>query len=461
MAGVLAVAITALVVTAYAVTERTLAVSLDQALSREANAYAAAVASAPSDQALVEATRTYLRGRSSTGSGLDPILVVVLEGGHTISNSDVRLENASGVSTTTAGRTSARYSLVTLESERYRLLSVPVTSGGRKVGTFRVALSARNAGLVARSVAGTLASAGLIALALGLPLSYLATRRALSPLAQMAEDAARITKTTDRHAIAYDGPTDELGTLATALNDMLTRLDESASAQRAFIADASHELRTPVAVVRGNVDLLRSGALGDEDAEDALRMIGAEAERMARLLDELLALARLEATGTRRFQPLSVPVLLDEAAMRGRRMGGCDFTVSCERDAWVSGDPDLLDQALGNLVRNAAIYTPHDGCAVLSCESDGARALISVTDDGPGIPEAELPRLFDRFYRQTEIGRDDASGGAGLGLAIVKRVVELHGGTVAAANVKPHGARFTIALPLTERPKEQESVSSA
>lgn len=452
MAGVLTFSIVAILATAIVVTASALRSSLDEALTSEVEAFRAAIADAPADTPLVDSTRGYLAERESTGAGLDPVLFVQLTDGRTISNSTLRLEDALPADGTALGQ-DATFSDVVVDGTVYRVLTMTLRSAGQEVGVFRAALSTEIVDRTRREVALTIAAAGAFALALGLPLAFIATRRSLRPLARMAHDAERIAGPNSPSSITYDGPPDELGALADALNAMLDRLESAAAAQRAFVADASHELRTPVAVIRGNAELLRSGALAGDDAGDAISRIEQEAERMGRLLNELLALARLEATGESRFQPLSVRVLLDEAAARCRALGNRDVMIEGPCDLWISGEPDLLDQALANLVRNAVTHTRDDGLISLGCAIVGDYVSITVTDDGPGIPPDEIEHVFDRFRRVGESPRDTSTGGAGLGLAITRRLVELHGGSIHAANVEPHGARFTITLPRITEPE--------
>ncbi len=181
-----------------------------------------------------------------------------------------------------------------------------------RLGTFQVALAAGNAQAVAGGVAGALGAAGVIVVFLGSILSIWAARGALAPLTHMAADASAISLASPGKRMAYDGPDDELGTLAHALNAMLERLEHAYAEQRRFVADASHELRTPVAIVRGNIELLRAGQLTGDDALEGLAMIDAESTRMSRLIDELLSLARLESSA-HAFQPLEVRTILEEA----------------------------------------------------------------------------------------------------------------------------------------------------
>ena len=453
MIAVLAVAIVALCSIAYFSTQRNLSAELDRSLLHEAQAYAAAMKGSTTATSLVTASRTYLEGRASAVSGPDPVLLV-LSDGRILSNSTLRLESATGNRAAhEPTSTVASFATVQLNGQQYRVLSAPITAAdGSRVGLFQAALSNRSARLVAESVAGSLAAAGLIVMVVGAILSVWAARASLRPLRLMASDAASITHASPGGRIAYQGPADELGSLADSLNAMLDRLERSYTDQRRFVADASHELRTPVAIMRGNVELLRAGHLSQADAAESLAMLETESLRMTRLLDELLSLARLEGS-SHEFQPLEVRTMLEEGAARARTLGDRVLSVHCDADIWINGDPDLLDQALVNILRNAVAHTTGGGHIALSCEASPTTVVVSVTDDGPGIPQDDLDRIFDRFYR-AQGPRPGDSGGAGLGLAIAKRLVDLHTGEMSAVNVSPTGARFSIALPrLTAPPR--------
>ena len=447
-----AAAILLLCALAYAITLRNLSAEIDRTLVREASAYSAAVRSAPASEALAAATRAYLEARSGGQSGVSPILLLVLNSGRKISNSDIALYAAAdnSVLTSPPGRPEFAYS--SLNDVTYRTLSVPVeATDGSRIGTFQVALSADAAKSVAVGVASALGAAGIVVVILASALSIWAARGALRPLHLMAADASAISLSSPGRRMLYDGPPDELGTLAKALNAMLDRLEHTYAEQRRFVADASHELRTPVSIVRGNVELLRTGKIGGPDALESLEMIDAESARMSRLLDELLSLARLEGAA-RDFQPLDVRTMLEEGAARLKMLGPRTIALDAPGATWVSGDPDLLDQALLNVLKNAFSHTAEGGRITLAATADDAWVRITVTDDGPGIPEAELSRIFDRFYR-AQGPRPQDSGGAGLGLAIAWRLVDLHGGTIRAENIAGTGARFTIELPRIGEPR--------
>jgi len=451
MTLVLAVGVALLCFIAYGATLRNLNAAVDRTLLREAQAFGAAMAGSADSTSLVDASRAYLRGRVVGNTGPDPILVV-LASGRVLSNSQVSLEQA-GANLAAHASTSAPsgFADVPLDGVTYRVLSAPITaSSGTRVGLFQAALSEGSAQQVATEVALALGAAGIFVVIAGAVLSVWAARRSLSPLRQMATDAAGITHASPGGRIAYDGPADELGSLASSLNAMLARLERSYDDQRRFVADASHELRTPVAIVRGNIELLRSDAVCQADAEESLAIIEAESLRMSRLLDELLSLARLEGAA-RTFQPLEVRTLLDEVAAKARALGDRKIVVEGAPGLWTTGNPDLLEQALLNVVKNAVAHTSDGGTITLGCAAIGNRARITITDDGPGIPEVDLARIFDRFFR-AQGPRPADSGGAGLGLAIVKRLIDLHDGTITAENLQPRGARFTVELPRIVEP---------
>ena len=456
MTSVLAVAIVALCSIAYVTTLRSLTAETDRSLLHEAQAFAAAMKGSTDSTSLVSASYTYLQARTGAAAGPDPILLVVTATHRPLVNSTVRLEDATGNSAAKSPTTApAGFADAQIGGAEYRVLSAPIAdANGVRVGLFQAALADQSSQLIAAGVAGALGVAGLMVMVAGVVLSLWAARASLRPLHLMADDAAGITHAAPGRRIAYDGPADELGSLADSLNAMLDRLERSYADQRRFVADASHELRTPVAIVRGNVELLQGGKLAPKDAEESLSMIEAESARMTRLLDELLSLARLESA-VHEFQPLDVSTLLQEGAARARKLGDRVISTNCTWGLWVNGDPDLLDQALVNVLRNAVAHTVDGGHITLSCSATPTHAMLSVTDDGPGIPQADLDRIFDRFYR-AQGPRPGDSGGAGLGLAIAKRLVDLHTGTMSVVNVTPTGARFTITLPRVAAPQEYD-----
>lgn len=450
----LAVGVFALSSMAYFRVADRLRADVDRSLMREAEAYSAALAQparvGTSD--LTGSTRVYLQARSATPSSTRPVLLVRFASGHVLSTADLRLERA------TANRTAldpgtARRAFVDLVylGVRYRAATVPVLGpAGVTVAVFEAALPTEGVTALLAELLYTLAGVGALVIVVGAGLSVWAARASLAPLRHAADTTARVTQSSLAERVDYDGPNDEVGALVSSVNSMLDRLELAFGEQRRFVADASHELRTPLQVVSGHLEILEHDAMTPEERADELALLSDEVGRMSRLVDDLLALARLESS-TRPHQPLEVSTLLQEAAARGRALGDRTVRVEAELDLWVGGDPDQLMQALLNLVSNAVEHTSDGGTIVLSACARAHTVRISVADDGRGIRREDLTRLFDRFYRSGG-PRPGSSGGSGLGLAITKRLVELHGGRISAENRLQSGAVFTIILPRTETP---------
>jgi two-component system OmpR family sensor kinase len=279
----------------------------------------------------------------------------------------------------------------------------------------------------------------LAALAAG---AWLLVRAALRPVDVLTREAAAIASfPSDRSLPAVPGD-DEVARLAATLDGMLSRLRVAFERERAFVDDASHELRTPIAVLRGEVELALTAAPGSGEAEQALRAALREAERLSTLADGLLLLAR-ERTGTAvvRREPVDLLDLVVDESARLRRALGIAVEVRGE-PVVLPGDADRLRQLLGNLLRNSA-----EAGAVrarVRIATDDGEAVLEVADDGPGLPAGLEPAAFDRFVRGGRTGT-----GAGLGLSIVRAVAVAHGGTVsAAARGALGGAVVSVRLPL-------------
>jgi signal transduction histidine kinase len=249
--------------------------------------------------------------------------------------------------------------------------------------------------------------------------------RALRPLGELAESAADVERTGDpRRRLPEPAARDEVGTLAATLNEMLASLERARDNERRFLADASHELRTPLTALRGNVAYLaRHGATPELVAE-----LEADAERLARLADDLLALSREESAG----EPTEV-IRLDELA---RAASGRRVEVETLEPVAVKGDRAALERALANLVRNAELYGPEGGRITVGAEQENGVARLTVADEGAGLTPEEAEQAFARFWRG-----GDGKPGSGLGLAIVRATAERHRGRAYA-----EGSRFTIEL---------------
>jgi two-component system phosphate regulon sensor histidine kinase PhoR len=234
----------------------------------------------------------------------------------------------------------------------------------------------------------------------------------------------------------------------------ITELRRADRIRRDFVANVSHELRTPLTAVRGYVEALADGGASDAEARRFLEIIGRHTLRMERLVRDLLRLARLDA-GQEPLERVPCPVESLFSGVETELLSAIDARRQAVEHriagdaATVTGDPAKLHDALRNLLENAVNYSPDSGRIVMAAERRGDRVLLSVADSGPGIPEADLPRIFERFYRvdkaRSRDGRDP--GGTGLGLSIVRHLIALHDGRVWAENRQEGGALFVIELP--------------
>jgi signal transduction histidine kinase len=280
--------------------------------------------------------------------------------------------------------------------------------------------------------------------------SYLLSGRMLKPVDQVASLAARISSTNLKERINRQGPADEVKRLADTFDDMLERLESAFESQKQFIQDASHELRTPIAIAQANIEVAemegKATAMDYRRLMDVLKM---SLERMNRLSDNLLLLSNGEQTQIKQTV-VDIPPLLDEVVVEaGARAAAADVKLELELtpdDIRTLGDAFRLKQAIINLVDNAIKYNRPGGSVRVTAEADESRLVIRVQDSGIGIPHVDQQRIFDRFYR-VDKSRSRAQGGSGLGLAIVKKIVEDHGGTISVESTPGEGSTFTIGLP--------------
>ncbi len=283
-------------------------------------------------------------------------------------------------------------------------------------------------------------------------------RLGLRPLVQIGTTAGAIAAGDLARRVEPAEPRTEVGRLGLALNAMLARLEQafaerSASEERLrrFLADASHELRTPLASIRGYAELFRIGAAREgADVEKAMSRIEDESTRMGVLVEDLLALARLDEVRDLHREPVDLETLAADAVDDARAVAP-DREISLEGAddgaVVVDGDPGELRQVVGNLVRNALVHTPAGTPIEITVRERDGEASLAVRDRGPGLPTDDPAELFERFWR-ADPGRGRGRAGAGLGLAIVHGIVAAHGGRAEAADADGGGARFTVVLPL-------------
>ena len=304
-------------------------------------------------------------------------------------------------------------------------------------------------------VEGLVISGALLALALA---AWWIVRLGLRPLDRIGETAGAIAGGDLSHRVEIAEPRTEVGRLGLALNAMLARLEEAFAERHAseerlrrFLADASHELRTPLASIRGYAELFRIGAAREgAEIEKAMTRIEDESTRMGVLVEDLLALARLDEVREMHREPVDVEALARDAVEDARAVAPereIELRRSGSGSLVLDGDPAQLRQVLANLMRNALVHTPAGTPIEVSVSSDGRNVTLAVRDHGPGLPSDDPDELFERFWR-AEAGRGRGRSGAGLGLSIVAAIVSAHGGRAEAANAPGGGARFTITLPL-------------
>jgi two-component system OmpR family sensor kinase len=299
---------------------------------------------------------------------------------------------------------------------------------------------------VARELA--VGGAGFVAVA-GLG-AYGLARAALSPVERLRRQVAAISERGETSRIEEPATRDEIAALAGTMNELLGRLQGALARQRAFTADASHELRTPLAVLRGELELAARPGRTREELAAAVRNAASEAERLTRLTDDLLLLARNDEDQlSLRPSPTDVRRLLASSArLAASRLAAAGVTcrVDAQPGTYADLDADRIRRAVDNLVDNALRFAPGGSVIVLAARADGTDLDIEVRDDGPGFPADFLPHAFERF-RRPDSGRSRGDGGAGLGLAIVRAIVAAHGGTAAAGNRTDGGAVIRLHLP--------------
>ena len=244
---------------------------------------------------------------------------------------------------------------------------------------------------------------------------------------------------------------------------MVARLEAAFAAQRRFVADAAHELRTPLSALSGSVELLRIGASADDPAktERLLRHLDTELSRVIRLTNDLLTLSALDAQPQLALRPLDLSALLRDVAEDSQALLAQTLDSTIAPDLWIQGNADRLRQVLLNLLDNARKYTPADGRISLRAEADAQHVHVLVGDTGSGIPPAAIPKLFDRFYR-VDSARTRQSGGSGLGLAIAQAIVQAHGGSIAIESAPGQGTNVILLFPRLETSTNlQNSVGQA
>lgn len=277
---------------------------------------------------------------------------------------------------------------------------------------------------------------------------YLLVRRAFRPLEQISATAQAMGEARDlSRRIGLPPGRDEFSRLAQTFDQLFARLERSFEAEKQFTADASHELRTPVSIIKGACEYGLKYDETPEERQETLEMIARQAEKMAQLIGQLLSMTRLDqGTEGARLEPVDLGVLV-EGLIRERGYEEDKLFLSVSPGVKVRGDGALLSRLTENLVENAFKYGKPEGHVWVTVKSQGEEGILEVRDDGIGIPKDQQEKIWQRFY-QVDPSRSDESNGVGLGLSMVRQIAQLHGGTVTLDSVEGIGSAFALHLPL-------------
>jgi two-component system, OmpR family, sensor kinase len=327
-----------------------------------------------------------------------------------------------------------------------RYLGVPVEVGNEQRGEFVVTVNLGREREEVVEAVQVAAGVSLAVLLIASALAWVIAGRVTAPLRTLQRTAEEITESDLTRRIDVHGD-DEIADLGRTFNAMLDRLEGAFASQRALVSDAGHELRTPITIVRGHLELL-----GDDPAEreETVALVTDELDRMARFVDDLLTLAKAEQADFIRLEPLDLDVLTEELFAKAQALAERDWRLAASATGRLTADRQRLTQAVMQLAQNAVQHTGRGDRIALGSQLRNGTARVWVADSGPGVAADEQERIFDRFHRAATRRPSD---GAGLGLSIVRAIAEAHGGRVELDSREGHGATFTLIVP-TEPPQE-------
>ena len=334
-----------------------------------------------------------------------------------------------------------------------RLLTLPVMKGGRVANLIQVGMSMENMYKTRRRFLLVMAAVLPLGLLLAGGGGWLLARRALKPVDIMTQAARRISGEHLSERLQETGSGDELDRLAKTLNDMLGRLDDAFHQMRQFSADASHELQTPLTILKGEMEVALRSPRSPKEYQRVLESGLEEIDRISQLVEGLLLLARADAGVLRLdLRPVKLKELLQEIYEQMKVVAD-DHSVNLQTASMepvsIQGDRENLRRLLLNLVDNAIKYTAEAGSVTLSVQAEGEWAAVRIFDTGIGLSKDEQDRIFTRFYRAVE-ARSQGEGGAGLGLCIAQSIAEAHGGRIQVESTPGQGSTFTVFLPQTQ-----------
>jgi two-component system, OmpR family, sensor kinase len=345
-------------------------------------------------------------------------------------------------------------------TERVRIITWPARDEDGEMFFVVVGQQLRDVQRAERQLVLLLAIANPLALVLASLGGLWLTKRALSPVDRLTRAAERIGRGNLTERVEESRSRDEIGRLAATFNQMISRLEQAFERERHFTADASHELKTPLAVLRGDIEVALRRQRTPEEYQRVLNSSLEEIARLTKLTEDLLTLARSDADESAlEHEQVQLDQLAAEACAYIAPLAdsaGVALTYDAPSSAVVvEGDQKRLTQLLVNLLDNAIKYTPRGGSARLALAVKDSSAVIKVSDTGRGIPAEARPHIFERFYRQTD-PRDSRVTGFGLGLAISKWIADAHGGSIEVDSREGQGSTFTVRLPLQKSEGEPE-----
>jgi heavy metal sensor kinase len=386
--------------------------------------------------------------REAAYRGAEDGYLVLDGGGHIALSRGLEPEAFRGSAAATTGFSGwpGASTISTHHGRRWRVASQPILSHGKVAAVILVAHDLGELDEVLERLSLILLALMPVALLAAGAGGYALAGRALAPVDQITRAASQISER-DLAGRLPVGTKDELGRLATTFNALIERLQQAIERQRQFTADASHEFRTPLAVIRAVASQKLMRRRSAEEYEEALRQIDEAAGYMSKLAAHLLTLARADAGQVLLEQErLDLTELLEHVAGQVGEASGRSIPVHAPGAVSVLGDPMRLTELFLNLLENAAKHTPPDGTVEVRVGSDGSNVTVEVRDTGVGIPPEHLPHVFERFYR-VDTARAREEGGAGLGLAIARWIADLHGGGIRAESESGRGTTMTVTLP--------------
>jgi heavy metal sensor kinase len=281
-------------------------------------------------------------------------------------------------------------------------------------------------------------------------LGYALMKKAFSPVHKIVTLTKSITAQDLSHRIEHVHSNDEIGELADTLNDMISRLELSFKQIRQFSGDVSHELKTPLTALKGEIEVALGKSRNEEEYKNILKSLLEEAGKLEKIIGDLLFLSKMDARSVQlSFAMISLDDIFIETfeeIQSFAREKKVSLSLKKVEETKIKGEEGLLRRMLTNLILNAIQFTPPGGDVQLSVTKNSDTAIFAISDTGIGIPNEAMPHIFDRFYR-VDPSRSHVTGGSGLGLAIVQKIVEIHGGNITVQSTIGHGTTFQVSLP--------------